>query len=319
MSDDPTVAADTALDIRCVDLSLTYPGGGGISGINLDFGPGTTAIVGNNGAGKSTLLETIAGLRTPTSGQITLFGKSPGMWRSIGTHTVGIALQDGRPYPSATPQALLNYLHDLYASSPNRSMTPTVDFLVQAFALNTRTQIKNLSGGELQRLKCATALMPGAPIVILDEPTAGLDPQGRRDLYAVLASVVPADSSVLVSTHILEDLESINSRVIALKDGVVAYDSSASPTSSAFCLTFTSRPNLDLSGLHNALPEGVKISETINGRYSITNQPHIDAAFIATVMNFCAQIGAEVSEVQVRQLGGVMADVENLLLGGGTA
>ena len=319
MPDEPATAADTALAIRCVDLCLTYPGGGGISRINLDFGPGTAAIVGNNGAGKSTLLETIAGLRTPTSGQITLFGKSPRAWRSMGAHTVGVALQDGRPYPSATPQALLNYLHDLYASSSNRSMAPTVDFLVQAFALNTRTSIKNLSGGELQRLKCATALMPGAPIVILDEPTAGLDPQGRRDLYAVLASVVPVDSSVLVSTHILEDLESINSRVIAIKDGAVAYDSIASPTSSVFCMTFTSRHNLDLSALHKALPEGVKISETINGRYSIISQPQINAAFIATVMNFCAQIGAEVSEVQVRQLGGVMADVEDLLLGGGTA
>ena len=196
MPHEPATAADTALAIRCVDLCLTYPGGGGISRINLDFGPGTAAIVGNNGAGKSTLLETIAGLRTPTSGQITLFGKSPSAWRSMGAHTVGVALQDGRPYPSATPQALLNYLHDLYASSSNRSMAPTVDFLVQAFALNTRTSIKNPSGGELQRLKCATALMPGAPIVILDEPTAGLDPQGRRDLYAVLASVVPVDSSV---------------------------------------------------------------------------------------------------------------------------
>ncbi len=193
-------------------------------------------------------------------------------------------------------------------------MTPTVNFLVQAFALNTRTLIKNLSGGELQRLKCATALMPGAPIVILDEPTAGLDPQGRRDLYAVLASVVPADSSVLVSTHILEDLESINSRVIALKDGAVAYDSSVGPRTSAFCLTFTSRPNLDLGGLYNALPEGVGISEKINGQYSITSQLHIDAAFIATAMNFCAQIGAEVLDVQVRTLGGVMAEVEDLLL-----
>ena len=314
MPAEPGEPAKSVFPISCVDLSLTYPGGGGISGINLDFGPATTAIVGNNGAGKSTLLETIAGLRTPTGGQITLFGQNPGTWRSTGAHKVGVALQSGRPYPSATPQALLNYLHELYTSSPNRSGAPTVDFLVEAFALTTRTSIKNLSGGELQRLKCAAALIAGAPIVILDEPTAGLDPQGRRDLYEVLTILVPAESTVLVSTHILEDLESINSRVIALKDGAVAYDSSVGPRTSAFCLTFTSRPNLDLGGLYDALPEGVGISEKINGQYSITSQLHIDAAFIATAMNFCAQIGAEVLDVQVRKLGGVIAEVEDLLL-----
>ena len=300
--------------ISCADLSLIYSGGGGISGISLDFGPGTAVIVGNNGAGKSTLLETIAGLRTPTGGQVTLFGKSPGTWRATGTHKVGVALQDGRPYPSAKPRALLNYLNELYASSPDRLGAPTVDFLVEAFALTTHTSIKNLSGGELQRLKCAAALIAGAPILILDEPTAGLDPQGRRDLYQVLSSVVPAQCSVFVSTHILEDLESINGRVIALKDGAVAYDSSVSLTTSAFYLTFASRPNLDLGGLRNALPEGVEISEKIYGQYSITSELPIAAAFIATVMNFCAQIGAEVSDVQVRKLGGVTADVEGLLL-----
>ncbi len=308
---------DSPWAIACENLTLTYPGGGGISGINLQFGSGTAAIVGNNGAGKSTLLETIAGLRNPTGGHVKIFGQRPSTWRATLTHQMGVALQDGRPYPSAKPRALLNYLNELYGSQRNPSHVPTVEFLVEAFALTTKTLIKNLSGGELQRLKCAAALIAGAPILILDEPTAGLDPQGRRDLYRILASVVPAQSTMLVSTHILEDLETMNSRVIALKGGSVAYDSSVSPVTSAFHLTFTSRPNIDLRRLRNALAEGVVISEKINSRYSITSELPIDAAFITTVMNFCAQIGAEVTNVNVRERGGVMAEVEDFLLEGG--
>lgn len=300
----------------CENLSLAYPGGGGISNINLDFGPGITAIVGNNGAGKTTLLETIAGLRSPTSGRISLFGHSPGHWRSLGINQVGVALQDGRPYPSAKPMALLKYLNRLYGDSPSADR-PSVEFLTEAFTLTTETLIKNLSGGELQRLKCAAALIAGAPILILDEPTAGLDPQGRRDLYNLLARVIPEQTTLLVSTHILEDLEVMNGRVIALKSGQVAYDSNASSSTSAFYMTFSSRANIDLTGLRNALAEGVVITEKMNGRYSITSNAPIDAAFITTVMNFCAQIGAEVAQVNVRERGGVLAEIEDLLLDGG--
>jgi ABC-2 type transport system ATP-binding protein len=303
--------------ITCENLSLIYPGGAGISELNLDFGPGITAIVGNNGAGKSTLLELIAGLRAPTGGSISLFGRSPNHWRSSGINQVGVALQDGRPYPSAKPISLLKYLDDLYADSQRSVSRPTVEYLVDAFSLTTKTLIKNLSGGELQRLKCAAALIAGAPILILDEPTAGLDPQGRRDLYNVLELVVPQQSTLLVSTHILEDLEIMNGRVIALKSGRVAYDSNVSSVSSAFYMTFASRANIELTGLRNALAEDVVISEKINGQYSITSNTPIDAAFITTVMNFCAQMGADVSQVNVRERRGVLAEVEDLLLEGG--
>lgn len=304
--------------ITCENLSVTYPGGGGIFDVNIDFGPGITAIVGNNGAGKTTLLETIAGLRTPNSGGVWVFGRSTGHWRSSGINQVGVALQDGRPYPSAKPAALLNYLNDLYSDKPNSAGRPTVGFLTEAFSLKTKTLIKNLSGGELQRLKCAAALIAGTPILILDEPTAGLDPQGRRDLYNLLAQVVPQQSTLLVSTHILEDLETMNGRVIALKAGQVAFDSDANTTTSAYYMTFTSRANIELTGLRNALAEDVVISEKMNGHYSITSNAPIDAAFITSVMNFCAQIGAEVSQVNVRERGGVLAEIENMLLENGT-
>jgi ABC-2 type transport system ATP-binding protein len=327
MTQNPPNSELTPGAITCENLSLVYPGGSGISGINLDFGPGITAIVGNNGAGKTTLLELIAGLRIPTAGNISLFGRSPSHWRSSGINQVGVALQDGRPYPSAKPVALLNYLDHLYANrqssqgsqgSQGSRSRPSVDFLIEAFALTTKTFIKNLSGGELQRLKCAAALIAGAPILILDEPTAGLDPQGRRDLYNVLARVVPEQNTLLVSTHILEDLEVMDGRVIALKSGQVAYDSNVGSTTSAFHMTFNSRANIELTGLRNALAEGVVIAEKINGRYSIASNTPIDAAFITTVMNFCAQIGAEVSQVNVRERGGVLAEIEDLLLDGGS-
>lgn len=313
----PSLSEPPQWAITCKNLSLIYPDGGGISDINLDFGPGVTAIVGNNGAGKSTLLESIAGLRTPSGGRITLFGNSPVHWRSSGINQVGVALQDGRPYPSARPIALLKYLDHLYADSNGPAGRPTVEFLTEAFSLTTKTLIKNLSGGELQRLKCAAALIAGTPILILDEPTAGLDPQGRRDLYHLLAEVVPQQSTLLISTHILEDLEIMNGRVIALKSGHVAYDSNVSSATSAFYMTFASRANIELTGLRNALAEDVVIAEKMNGRYSITSNNPIDAAFITTVMNFCAQIGAEVTQVNVRERGGVLAEIEDLLLEGG--
>ena len=317
MTEISPVPRESYLAVATHDLTVKYPDGGGITDISLIFGAGRTAIVGNNGAGKSTLLETIAGLREPSSGNVELFGRTPGSWRAEGIHQVAIALQDGRPYPSARPQAFLEYLRKLYATDQNHDSVRDVNVLLDAFALRTTTMIKNLSGGELQRLKCAAALIADTPILILDEPTAGLDPQGRRDLYALLASVVPAKRTTLISTHILEDLESIGGRVIALAKGSVVFDSDSNPVTSAFHMSFASRVNLQLEPLRNALAEDVTIAERAQGRYQVRSENPIDAALIGTVMNFCAQIGAEVSDVHVSERGGVLAQVEGLLLEGG--
>jgi len=110
----------------------------------------------------------------------------------------------------------------------------------------------------------------------------------------------------------------MNGRVIALKDGQVGYDSSVNTSTSAFYMTFASRANIELTGLRNALAEDVVISEKMNGHYSITSNAPIDAAFITAVMNFCAQIGAEVTQVNVRERGGVLAEIEDILLEDGT-
>ena len=311
------VQSDSFLAVATHMLTVKYPDGGGITNISLNFGTGRTAIVGNNGAGKSTLLETVAGLREPSSGNVELFGRTPRFWRTEGVHQVAIALQDGRPYPSARPQAFLQYLRELYATGRNHESERDVNVLLDAFALRTKTMIKNLSGGELQRLKCAAALIADTPILILDEPTAGLDPQGRRDLYGLLSSVVPANRTTLISTHILEDLESIGGRVIALAKGTVVFDSDSNPVTSAFHMSFASRVNLQLEPLCNALAEDVTIVERAQGRYQVSSENPIDAALISTVMNFCAQIGAEVTEVNVSERGGVLAQVEGLLLQGG--
>lgn len=182
---------------------------------------GVTGLIGANGAGKTTLMRMLCGILTPTEGTITYNG-SPVTgegYRSI----LGYLPQDFGYYPDFTGKDFLLYFSALKGLSKADAKTRTEELLqITGLSDAGRKKVKTYSGGMKQRLGIAQALINRPEVLILDEPTAGLDPQERarfRDLIAEIGR----ENIVLLSTHILSDIEHIAERIIMMKSGQIIW------------------------------------------------------------------------------------------------
>ena len=163
-------------------------------------------ILGPNGAGKTTTLEMIEGLRKPDAGDITVLGRA--VWpdpRSI-QGRIGVQLQTTSLFDMLTAQELLELFARFYhrADAADRA---TSCWRRSASSRRRARYAKNLSGGQQQRLAIALALVHDPEVVFLDEPTTGLDPQARRNLWDVIRSINQGGKTVVLTTHYLEEAE----------------------------------------------------------------------------------------------------------------
>jgi ABC-2 type transport system ATP-binding protein len=200
------------------DLRKTYGQTKAVDGISLTVGEGEIfGMLGPNGAGKSTTIEMIEGLRKADSGTITVLGlRQPGDGRAIKMR-IGIQLQTTALYPRLTVTEILDLFHTFY---PGRVTLPT-DQLIDMVDLGEKrnTRSKDLSGGQRQRLSVALALVNDADIVFLDEPTTGMDPQARRQLWDVIRGLQRRGKTILLTTHYLEEAEELCDRVAIIDHG----------------------------------------------------------------------------------------------------
>lgn len=275
------------------NLTLDYGRQRGIFDISLHLSHGITALTGKNGAGKSTLLECLSGLRTAQSGKVRVFGQDPYKNRPTVTNVLGAALQDVTPYPTARPKELLHFLASLYPHPRNP------DLLLEQFCIPPSQVIKTMSGGQVQRLKCAMALIGTPRAVLLDEPTAGLDPGARMDLYSVLRENSDEGVVMIIATHLTEDIDALADRAIVLHDGHVTADLKKIDVNTSEQLEFSARRDLPLEELVSALPAGTIATPLSNNRYLVTTGRGIDSAVIASVSSWCAQHGSEATEITV--------------------
>jgi ABC-2 type transport system ATP-binding protein len=182
------------------------------------------AILGPNGAGKTTTVESIAGLRRPDGGRISVLGLDPGKDVADLRRILGIQLQEGQlPDRIQVWEAL-----DLYASFYDRpaDWTGLLDRL--GLAEKRNTPYAKLSGGQKQRLSIALALVGTPEIAILDELTTGLDPQARRDTWAVIEELREGGVTIVLVTHFMEEAERLADRVALIDSGkLVALDTPA--------------------------------------------------------------------------------------------
>lgn len=182
---------------------------------------GVTGLIGANGAGKTTLMRMLCGILTPTEGTITYNGApvTGENYRSI----LGYLPQDFGYYPDFTGKDFLLYFSALKGLSKADAKTRTEELLqITGLSDAGRKKVKTYSGGMKQRLGIAQALINRPEVLILDEPTAGLDPQERarfRDLIAEIGR----ENIVLLSTHILSDIEHIAERIIMMKSGQIIW------------------------------------------------------------------------------------------------
>lgn len=176
-----------------------------------------TAVLGPNGAGKTTTMEILEGLQRPDAGTAHVLGTDP--WGASPEHRarVGVMLQDGGLPNGSKPVPLLDHLAALYASP-----VPVAE-LVRRLGIDrfAGTTVRRLSGGQKQRVALAAALVGDPEVVFLDEPTAGLDPHARLDVYDLVREERERGVGVVVTTHSFEEAERMADRIVVISDGTV--------------------------------------------------------------------------------------------------
>lgn len=194
-----------------------------LKNINLNIPVGVYGLLGENGSGKTTLMRILASILEPSSGNIKIEGIDSKEKKEI-RKIIGYLPQDFSVYPNMTVYTALDYLGILSGLS-NQIRKKRILELLQLVNLKQEKnkKFKNLSGGMKRRFGMAQALLNDPKVLIIDEPTAGLDPDERIRLYQLL-SELSTEKCILLSTHIVQDLEAVCSKAAVLHNGNVVFD-----------------------------------------------------------------------------------------------
>jgi ABC-type multidrug transport system ATPase subunit len=210
------------MELRIADLSKTYSNGvRALDGVTLTIPTGMFGLLGPNGAGKSTLMRTLATLQEPDAGSITLDGIDVLRQKDRVRRLLGYLPQEFGVYPRITAEALLRHFAVLKGIEPQR-----LDDVVESLLRKTnlwnvrRRRLGTFSGGMKQRFGIAQALLGDPRLIIVDEPTAGLDP-GERLRFLNLLSEIGENIVVILSTHIVEDVSDLCRRMAVISHGRV--------------------------------------------------------------------------------------------------
>ncbi len=207
--------------LKIRDLVKVYPGPvAALQGVSLDVSKGMFGLLGPNGAGKTTLMRIVAGLLEPTSGEVVFNGEDiVGDPRRI-RRQLGYLPQDFGFYPHLSGEAMLRFLLVLKGVQAPEGLKKLAAELLERVNMShaAKRKVKGYSGGMKQRLGIAQALAGNPRLIIVDEPTAGLDPEERIRFYRLLAELAE-DRTVLLSTHIVEDISVLCPRVAIMYDG----------------------------------------------------------------------------------------------------
>lgn len=205
------------------DLIKTYPNGvKALNQINLTLEKGMFGLLGPNGAGKSTLMRTIATLQDPDSGSITLGDIDVIAQKQEVRKVLGYLPQDFGFYPKVSGVDLLNHFAILKGISDKKERKEIVDALLQQTNLfeDRKRNVSEYSGGMRQRFGIAQALLGNPKLVIVDEPTAGLDPMERNRFHNIL-SEIGEQVIVILSTHIVDDVRTLCNRMVVMNHGTI--------------------------------------------------------------------------------------------------
>ncbi len=274
---EPAIAVD--------GLVKRYRGRTVVDGLSLTVAAGTVlALVGPNGAGKTTTVECVEGFRVPDAGRVRVLGCDPRRDRDAVVARMGVMLQEGGAYQAASPREMVR----LYASFHIAPADP--DDLLERLGLAAvaTARYRTLSGGQKQRLNLALALVGRPEVAILDEPTAGMDPQVRRDTWRLLDGLRDDGATVLLTTHAMDEAEHLADRVAVIDAGrLVAAGTPAELAAAAggAVVVVTTPARVDAAALAAAV--GAPVEQAGTGRLVVRT----GAAAIPRVTAFFADHG----------------------------
>jgi ABC-2 type transport system ATP-binding protein len=246
--------------VRVRGLRRTYGNGPSayeaVRGVDLDVPAGSiTALLGTNGAGKTSTLEVIEGLAPATGGDVRVLGLDPVADRAALRRRTGVLLQrSGFSGDLTARETLRQWAGTLTSPRP-------VDEMLARLSLEPRADVRMLalSGGETRRVELAATLMGSPELVILDEPTTGLDPESRREVWRLMSDLRDAGATVLLTTHYLEEAEALADRLEIMHAGRIVR--SGTPTEIArghpSTISFAGEPDVpsDLAGISRIVHE----------------------------------------------------------------
>ncbi|WP_020471589.1 ABC transporter ATP-binding protein [Zavarzinella formosa] len=207
--------------ILCENLVKTFPGRPpveAVKGLNLTVNIGECfGLLGPNGAGKTTTLEILEGLQDPTSGRVEILGMNWAGQAHIIRQRIGISLQETRLADKLTVREVVTMFRSFYPNGIE------ADEAIARVSLEekARSYVVKLSGGQKQRLAVACAIVGDPDLLFLDEPTTGLDPQSRRQLWDIIKSFRDAGKTVMLTTHYMDEAERLCDRVAVVDKGQV--------------------------------------------------------------------------------------------------
>jgi ABC-2 type transport system ATP-binding protein len=297
--------------IACRDLRKTYDGKvEAVRGLTLEIPAGECfGLLGPNGAGKTTTIEILEGLLEPTSGEVTILGQS---WKENARELrerLGISLQETRLSEKLTVRETISLFSSFYREP--RSPLEVLDQL----QLNEKADawVGKLSGGQRQRLAVATALVGNPKILFLDEPTTGLDPQSRRQLWDIIRDFQRAGGTVLLTTHYMDEAERLCDRLAIVDHGQIIAE--GTPGGLIERLGGHHMVEFQVSGdsdgaaldIWRALP-GVKSARHEDGHVCLTvHEPHLT---IPALLGAVEQQGEQLLHLTTRQ-----ASLEDVFVG----
>ncbi|MFD7024137.1 ABC transporter ATP-binding protein [Promicromonospora sukumoe] len=189
-----------------------------VAGLDLDVAHGEiVAVLGPNGAGKTTTVEILEGFRTRDDGDVAVLGEDPGeagrAWRA----RIGVVMQDSRDMSELT---VVEKVRSTAAAYP-RSRDPEEVIAAVGLAEKTRARTRGLSGGQRRRLDVALGIVGRPELLFLDEPTTGFDPEARRSFWDLVTGLRDDGTTILLTTHYLDEAAQLADRVLVVRDGVV--------------------------------------------------------------------------------------------------
>jgi ABC-2 type transport system ATP-binding protein len=218
---DITRALPPAIELR--GITKSFGSVQAIRGIDLTVRSGEiVAFLGPNGAGKTSTIDVILGLSTPNSGQVSVYGMAPR--RAISHGLVSAVMQTGGLLKDLTVAETVQYTASLFSHKE-----PVIDVLKRAgIADIAERKVGKCSGGEQQRLRFAMALVSDPELLILDEPTTGMDVEGRRNFWTSIRQDAELGRTVLFATHYLEEADNYADRIILVRHGEIVADGTSS-------------------------------------------------------------------------------------------